>query len=170
MKQRQTVFLSMVLLLVIANVGYWWPRAAEIPRMEPSSTARHFQVEDFSLKIPSGGDDKYARPRRDLFQPKAAIVPTNIKRINNPAPPPKTPEQLEEEAARAELTQIKLVGVVFRGERGQAFLTKGDQVYLAFPGDKVGDRFAVETVTTDTVQLKDSKTNVTGRIPISGNP
>lgn len=170
MKRRQTVFLAIIFPLLGANAWYWWPHAAEVPRMGPTSAARHFTAEDFALKIPSGGEDKYTRPRRDLFQPKVAIVQTNIKKINNPIPPPKTPEQLEEEAARAELSQIKLVGVVFRGDRGQAFLTKGDQVYLAFPGDKVGDRFAVETVTTDTVQLKDSKTNVTGRIPISGNP
>lgn len=170
MTRKHTVFVSIILLLLGANVWYWWPRAGEIPRMETPTGAGRYQTEDFSLKIRSGGDDKHTRPRRNLFQPKMAIVQTNIKKINNPAPPPKTSEQLEEEAARTELSQIKLVGVVFRGDRGQAFLTKGDQVYLAFPGDKVGDRFAVESVTTDTVQLKDSKTNVTGRIPISGNP
>lgn len=170
MTRRQAVFISIILLLLGVNIWYWWPRAGEIHRMETSMGAGRYQAGDFALKIPPGGDNKHTRPRRNLFQPKMAIVQTNIKKINNPAPPPKTPEQLEEEAARTELAQIKLVGVVFRGERGQAFLTKGDQVYLAFPGDKVGDRFTVESVTTDTVQLKDSKTNVTGRIPMSGNP
>ncbi len=139
--------------------------------MEASSVARRFLVEDFELKTSQRIENKNTGTRRDLFQAKLAMVAPSLKKTSSPpAPPPKTPEQLEEEAARAELAQIKLVGVVFRGDRGQAFLTKGDQVYLTFSGDKVGDRFTVESVTTDAVQLKDLKTNVTGRISISGNP
>ena len=171
MSRRHAAYILIISLLLSINVWYWWPRARENPRMERSSTVRHFQIQEFELKIPQGVEDKYTRPRRDLFQPKiVAIHPVSKKSNSPPVPPPKTPEQLEEETARAELAQIKLVGVVFRGDRGQAFLTKGDQVYLAFPGDKVGERFTVETVATDTVQLKDLRTNVTGRIPISGNP
>lgn len=170
MTRRHTVFISLVLLLLGVNIWYWWPRARENPRMETSSAVRRFQIEDFELRIPQGGEDKYTRPRRDLFQPKAVVTHLIAKKTSVPVPPPKTPEQLEEEAARAELAQIKLVGVVFRRDRGQAFMTKGDQVYLVYPGDKVGDRFTVETVATDAVQLKDSKTNVTGRISISGTP
>ncbi len=171
MTRRNAVFISLIVLLLGINLWYWWPRPRETPRMETSSAVRRFQIEDFELKTSQRVENKYAGPRRDLFQPKLAAVPPGLKRTNGPpAPPPKTPEQLEAEAARAELGQIKLVGVVFRGDRGQAFLTKGDQVYLAFPGDKVGERFTVESVATDIVQMKDSKTNVTGRIPISGNP
>jgi len=171
MTRRHAFFILAISLLLGINIWYWWPRTRETPRMETSSSVRHFQIEDFELKTPPGVENKYTRPRRDLFQPKLVAASPSLNRTNSPpAPPPKTPEQLEEEAARAELVQIKLVGVVFRGDRGQAFLTKGDQVYLAFPGEKVGERFTVETVATDTVQLKDSKTNVTGRIPISGNP
>ncbi len=171
MTRRHVVFVSMILLLLGVNLWYWWPRTREIPRIATVSAVRGFQIEDFELKIPRGVGDELVKPRRDLFQPKLAAVSPSLKKTSGPpVPPPKTPEQLEEEAARAEFAQIKLVGVVFRGDRGQAFLTKGDQVYLAFPGDKVGERFMVETVATDTVQLKDPKTNVTGRIPISGNP
>jgi Tfp pilus assembly protein PilP len=102
-----------------------------------------------------------------LFQPKAVVV-AKPKAQTPPPPPPKTPEQLEEEAARAELTQIKLVGVVFRGDKGQAFLVKGDQTYMVSVGEKVGDRFTVDAVTSDSVQLKDPRTSVSGQIPISG--
>lgn len=170
MTRRHAVFVAIIALLLGLNLWYWWPRTREPLRMEASSNERQFQVEDFALRLSQEVGNLNARPRRDLFRAKGAAVQPGVKKTNLPAsPPPKTPEQLEEEAARAELAQLKLVGVVFRGERGQAFLTKGDQVYLAYPGDKVGDRFTVETVTNDAVQLKDSKTNVTGRIPISGN-
>jgi hypothetical protein len=170
MTQRQTVLLLMIPLLVGVNIWYWWPRAGEISRMESSPGVGRFQIEDFALKIPPGVDDKNTRLHRDLFRPKQVIVAKPVvKEPPKPVePPPKTPEQLEEEAARAELSQIKLVGVVFRGERGQAYLTRGDQAYMVFAGGKVGERFTVETIATDTVQLKDAKTNVTGRIPISG--
>jgi Tfp pilus assembly protein PilP len=85
-----------------------------------------------------------------------------------PGPPPKTPEEIAEEAARAELGQLRLVGVVFRGEKGQAFLVKGDQLYMVQTGGRVGDRFQVESIRPESIQLKDPATRVTGSIPVSG--
>ncbi len=85
-----------------------------------------------------------------------------------PGPPPKTPEQLAEEAARAELGQFKLVGVVFRRDKGQAFLVKGEQLYMVHAGEKVGERFRVEAIRADGVQLNDPATRVNGQIPVSG--
>lgn len=167
---------AIILLLLGANIWYWWPRTGKLP-MESSLTMRHYQAEDFALKISPGSDNQHMRRQRDLFRPKLAVAPKAVTpRVavkqppKPPEPPPKTPEQLEEEAARAELAQIKLVGVVFRGERGQAYLTHGDQAYMVFAGGKVGERFTVETIASDSVQLKDPKTNVTGRIPMSGVP
>lgn len=169
MTRRQTVFLSIILLLLSVNIWYWWPGAGEIHRMETSSGVGHYQIEDFALKLPPGVDDKVTRPRRDLFQPKATAIQPILKKASSPsAPPPKTPEQLEEEAAHAELAQIKLLGVVFRGDKGQAYLVRGDEAYLVFAGDRVGSRFTVETITTETVQLRDPATNVSGKIPVSG--
>ncbi|MGH8720990.1 MAG: hypothetical protein ACREU4_03330, partial [Burkholderiales bacterium] len=83
-------------------------------------------------------------------------------------PPPKTPEQLAEEAARDELRQLKLVGVVFRGGKGQAFVVKGDQAYMVHAGEKVGERFRVEAIAPDGIQLLDPASRVNGQIPVSG--
>lgn len=169
MKRRQTVFLAIILLLAGLNIWHWWPRAGEIPRMEAAASARHFTTEDFALKMPPGIEGKHARPRRDLFRPKTVVMRPVPKKANNPSvPPPKTPEQLEEEAARAELAQIRLVGVVFRGDKGQAYLVRGDEAYMVFAGDKVGSRFTVEAIVADAVELRDPATNVGGKIPISG--
>lgn len=85
-----------------------------------------------------------------------------------PPPPPKTPQQLEEDAARAELARIKLVGVVVRDNKPQAFLVNGTETYIVHPGDKAGSRFRVEDIGTDHIRLKDDKTNVVGQVPISG--
>ena len=162
MTRRHIIFVAMISVLLGMNLWYWWPHARETHRMAASSYVRRFQVEDFELKVPTGAEKEDQRSRRNLFLPKVSFAQLSIKKTNNPpAPPPKTPEQLEEDAARAELAQIKLVGVVFRGDRGQAFLTEGEKVFLASEGDKVGERFTVETIATYAVQLKDPKTNVT---------
>jgi Tfp pilus assembly protein PilP len=133
----------------------------------PEGSSNRFRTEDFQLNASPPSVDKSTRAARDLFQPKVVVV-ARPKVQTPPPPPPKTPEQLEEEAARAELTQIKLVGVVFRGDKGQAFLVKGDQTYMVSVGEKVGDRFTVDAVTADSVQLKDPRTSVSGQIPVSG--
>ncbi len=135
-----------------------------------SAPAMAFRPEDFDLKISAAGTEKAQATRRDLFRPKVVLVAKPVKKMDKPPePPPKTPEQLAEEAARAELTQIKLVGVVFRGSKGQAYLTQGDQTFLVIVGDKVGNRFTVDVISVNAVQLSDSSTQVRGTIVVSGN-
>ena len=85
-----------------------------------------------------------------------------------PEPPPKSPEELEREAAQAELAQFRCVGVAFRGSRAQAFLVKGSETFLVSPGDKVGNRFIVDKIASDSVSLQDPNTGVTGQIAVSG--
>jgi hypothetical protein len=58
--------------------------------------------------------------------------------------------------------------VVFRGEKGQAFLVKGDQLYMVNAGGKVGERFLVEAIGPDSIQLKDPGSRVLGQISVSG--
>ena len=136
--------------------------------MGPSSTSPRFQAEDFTVRSAPTVEDRYKAPRRDLFQPKAVAKPAPQKVTAPPPPPPKTPEELEEEAARADLAQIKLMGVVFRGGKGQAYFVKGEQAYLVSEGDMISERFKVETIAADSVKLKDPKTSVAGTIPVSG--
>ena len=57
---------------------------------------------------------------------------------------------------------------MFRGEAGEAFLVKGDEAYIVRNGQKVGERFAVESVGADAVSLKDPRTRVSGKLSVSG--
>lgn len=168
MLQRRAILIGGVLLLMGVNLWYWWPRNSSEPKMGPSLAAPRFQAEDFVVRSAPTAENKYKTPRRDLFQPKAVAKPASKKVEAPPPPPPKTPEELEEEAARADLAQIKLMGVVFRGDKGQAYFVKGDQTYLASEGDMVGGRFKVESIATDAAKLKDPKTSVAGTIQVSG--
>lgn len=166
MKRRYLLLSIAVLLLAVLNLWQW--KSPEGPGEGRVSAVPHtFRVEDFQLKLGLAANDA-ARASRNLFQPWVPPAPPVKKVEAPPAPPPKTPEQLAEEAARAELGQIKLVGVVFRGEKGQAFMVKGDQLYMVQTGEKVGERFQVETIRADGVQLKDPATQVSGQIPVSG--
>ncbi len=165
LSRRQAVLAALTLLLLAVNVAHWWPRGAEGPRMERHPAADGFRPEDFLVRAQPLIEESDGGARRDLFRPKSALA---VAKGSQPPAPVKTPQQLEEEAARAELAQIKLVGVVVRGDKPQAFLTSGTQTYLVHAGDPVGSRFRVEDIGTDNIRLKDAKTNVSGQIPISG--
>jgi hypothetical protein len=172
MKHRYLWLAIAILMLGVLNL-WQWKAPAGATRERGRAIAGAVRPDDLQLKVGLAAADS-ARTSRNLFQPRlpAPVAPARKKvepKVEAPPPPPaKTPEQLAEEAARAELGQIKLVGVVFRGEKGQAFLVKGDQVYMVNTGGKVGERFEVEAIRPDSIQLKDPATRVNGQIPVSG--
>jgi hypothetical protein len=172
MKRRYLLLGLAVFLLGVLNLWQW--KSPEGPgRGRSSAPAGSLRPDDFQLRVGLAAAES-ARSGRDLFQmrlpppPPPPVKVVETKAEPPPGPPPKTPEQLAEEAARAELGQIKLVGVVFRGEKGQAFLVKGDQVYMVHAGGRVGERFHVEAIRPDSIQLRDPATRVSGQIPVSG--
>lgn len=166
MKRKHLLLGAAVLLLAALNF-LQWKSPDGVSRDRSSARPGTFRAEDFQLKA-GFATAEAVKANRNLFQLKLPPAPPVKKITAPPGPPPKTPEQLAEEAARAELGQIKLVGVVFRGEKGQAFLVKGDQLYMVQSGEKVGERFQVEVIRPDSVQLKDPATQVSGQIPVSG--
>ncbi len=163
MNRRQIILGALVGLLVVANLIYWWPRSPENPKMAGTPPRERFKAEDFRLRL---AREESIKVRRDLFRPRVAVDLARSSRP--PAPPPKSPEQLAADAARAELAEYQVAGVVFRGQRGHAYLVRGSQKYLVTDGDRVGERFTVVSVAADAVQLRDSSTNVTGRLPVAG--
>lgn len=170
MKRGHGLLVLGVVLLATANAARWWFMDRGAARTEVARTVPGaFQAENFHLEMVAPSSEAEAKPYRDPFQPKfASLLP--VQKSITKAPPPllKTPEQLAEEAARAELAQIKLMGVVFRGDQGQAYLVKGEQTYMVFAGETIGERFRVETIHPDSVQLLDPATQVSGQILVSG--
>lgn len=162
---RHIILAVLTLLLLTVNAVYWWPPSAEGPKMDRQPTAGNFRPENFMVRAQPLTEDPDNTARRDLFRPKSALA---VATGNQPLPPSKTPQWLEQEAARAELVQIKLVGIVIRANKPQAFLTSGTQTYMVYVGDPVGNRFRVDDIGVDNIRLKDTKTNVTENIPILG--
>lgn len=170
-KQRKMLFGAIALLLLAANFVRWWAGEHPLKRDVKATAHADIRPEDLVLRLDTRSETQPAG--RDPFAPKIIVAAhPPIKKVVTPTPPPgpppKTPEELEQDAARAELAAIKLVGVVFKGEAAQAFLVKGDQVFLAVIGDKVGSRFTVDKITADSVTLNDPKTAVSGSVSISG--
>lgn len=170
MKPRYLLLGLAVLLLAGLNVLRWMWTDKPAPTRAAASI---YAAEEFRLRtgVAAAGHE---RSGRDLFRPKLPPPAPAPKVVTPPpepppaGPPPKTPEQLAEEAARDELRQLKLVGVVFRGGKGQAYVVKGDQAYLVHAGEKVGERFRVEAIAADGIQLIDPASRVNGQIPVSG--
>lgn len=168
MKHRKWIIAAVVLALVALNVWRWWPAGSAKPGSMPGtvSPSATFRTEDFEIRaLPA---DPPGRMQRDLFRPKTAAKPVAKGSVKAPEPPPKSPEELEREAAQAELAQFRCVGVAFRGGRAQAFLVKGGETFLVSPGDKVGNRFIVDKIVSDAVSLQDPNTGVAGQIAVSG--
>lgn len=167
MNRRAVLMAGGAALLVALNLWNWWPRAPQKTREAPAP-ASGFRPDDFRLKIEVIPEAGTASPARDLFQAKRPPPPPVRSLAAPPPPPPKTPEELAAEAARAELAQFRLIGIVARGGRAQGFLMKGEQSFMVYAGDRAGDRFTVESITTEGVVLKDPRTGVSGQIAVSG--
>lgn len=108
-------------------------------------------------------------PRRNLFQPRGSTYPTNTTHARQVvAQPPVIAGQNEAEAADSRLGKLKLLGVVFRGGEGQAYLALDKESVIAHAGDTVFGQFVVVKIIVDAVELRDLKSNLTRRIPVSG--
>jgi hypothetical protein len=171
--RRQALLLAAV--AVVAALNAWrWLAPPQPGARASAAAARGLRPEDFQLRLGLAASDTLPGGR-NLFQPRlpppAPPAPAKVVEVKPeppPGPPPKTPEELAQEAARAEIGQIKLMGVLFRGEKGQAFLVKGAEMYMVQAGGRVGDRFRVQAIAPDSVQLTDPATRVSGQIPVSG--
>jgi len=169
--KRYLPYLVVLGLLVGLNFVHW--RMPESVR--DSSTSRHdsFTSTDYQVRVSSGAAQESEAPR-DLFFGAAASpvahrpVAVRARPIQPPEPPPKTAEELQEEAARAELAALKVTGIAFRGGKGQAYITAGEESYVVKAGDRIAERFDVLEITAEYVSLKDPTTSVGAKVPLQG--
>lgn len=167
MKRRYSMYLGLIALLVAANLGRWWLHSEKGAEISVAS-GKVFLPEDFRLHadLPAA-----AEPRRNLFQPKSGahrMTTTQNRQAMVAAQPKAQPGQIEAEAAGIGLGKLKLLGVVFRAGKGQAYLAMEKENVISFAGDTVFGQFVVEKVDVDSVELRDLKNNTSRRIPVSG--
>lgn len=166
MNRRHMLLLGAAGLLLALNVWHWWPKSTRSNGVSGGvSAGKTLRIEDFVIHgVPEG---KLPPAKRDVFQPKRPVVVKPPAAKKPPEPPPKSAEELEHEAAQAEYAQIRCLGIAFRENRGVAMMSSGQQIFHVGVGERVGNRFVVDKIETNGVQLKDPKTGVGGKISLS---
>lgn len=181
MTRHRVILLILATLLVAINAWRWLgasPAASTHPR--PGTTVT--RASDLALTTSTREAPGATGKSRDLFRwraasqpavrPVAATRPLPVVPVAalppEAGPPPKTAQQLAEEAAQADLAQFRLAGVVVRNNRSEAYLIKGEQIHLVRRGDRVGDRFTVEALDADRIVLADPATHVRGTLQVAG--
>lgn len=168
MNRRHSVYLGLIALLVAVNLVRWWPH----PGNGAGKSAMRGNVylpEDFRLRMDSSA--AAGKLQRNLFQQKSGatrMAPTQNRQNMVAAKPAAQPGQRIAEAAGGELGKLKLLGVVFRAGKGQAYLAMEKENVIAFAGDTMFGQFVVDKVDVDGVELRDLKNNTSRRIPVSG--
>lgn len=169
MTRRYAVYLGLIALLVLVNLGRWWLHSGS--GIEDSAVRGKIMLpEDFRVRVnyPAASGEM----RRNLFQPASASAATvahggkTMAKAVMPYPP--APAHNEAEAAGNRLGKLKLLGVVFRNGKGQAYLAQGKESAIAQVGDTVFGQFAIDRVAVEAVELRDLQTNTSRRIPVSG--
>jgi len=161
------MMLIVIALLLLANFARWYFSAdrADAPVVQSAYLAA-----DFRLKAAAVPEMLPVAMHRDLFERSAIQVKRVVKETRSPAPIRQALEQEPAQVAPAqdEMSQIKLLGVVVRGGRAQAYLAYGTSTYLVYDQDTVANRFYVARVAVDSVEMLDQKLNIRKTIPLSG--
>ena len=172
MNRRYVIYLGLIAVLAVILLGRWWPNAAK-QQAGLMTGSQIYLPEDFHLRMESNNTSTAVH--RDLFQPVGkAAVQTSARNTIKPVAfkavvqAPVKIEPTAAEIAAIEMGKIKLLGVVFRASKGQAFLSRDKQNFMAYSGDTVLGHYVVEKISVDAVDLKDLKTNISRKISVSG--
>jgi hypothetical protein len=169
MKRKQLLFAAVVVLLLGLNVWRWLPVSTEAATVRTHRAT--LSTDELALRVTSIATDS-GPPQRDLFQAREAPAPRPQARtvVAKPeGPPPKSPEELAAEQLQAEFDSIKVVGIVFQDGVGQAFIAIGDSSEIVGVGDALKERFKVEAISDDAVDLRAIDGSVGGRVALTGS-
>lgn len=168
MNRRYSIYFGLIALLIAANFVRVWLDSGEVAG-ETVAHGKEFLPEDFRLHVdlPATGE-----PQRNLFQSlgvsRMATTHAKKSKVKAVTQTPLKLEKNEADLAVDQLAKLKLLGVVFRGSKGQAYLGQDKESVIAFAGDTVFGQFVISRIFVDAVELRDLKTNTIRRIPVSG--
>jgi hypothetical protein len=159
-----------IALLVLANLGRWY--FAGLPIEESHTKSEVISATELMLNTSLAEGGNVQAMQRDLFRiqtrQREKIAAPVLKQVKLHTAPVKTAVQLEQEAAQNDLSRIKLLGVVVRKGKAQAYMSKGTDTFLVYAGDMFANRYKVERVTLDSAEIFDQKVNIRQTIVLSG--
>jgi hypothetical protein len=97
--------------------------------------------------------------------PKSLTPPTTLP----PPPPPPSPEEIAAEQARQQLSQFRYLGYLNRGDKEQAFLSKGNDLFIVKRGDAIIGTFLLKEANSNFAVIQDSATKVEITLALTGS-
>lgn len=101
------------------------------------------------------------KQKRDLITKPVFTAPT-------PTIPEKTPEQIAEEMAKADLSKFRFLGYLTGDRDNTLFLSKDGENFLVKSGDRLLGNYEVKEAGKEYVVLRDTVTGVEVRVELSG--
>ncbi len=168
MNGRYRLYYLAIALLVLANLGRWvW---VSLPTGSAQRGVQAFEPGDFQLRW--SGLAAQTPLRRDLFQPfnAARAVTASSRPVSRSLTQAQTPAPIVPPASSADdrISRLRLLGVVMREGRAQAYLALDKSSAMAYAGDTVFERFIVGRIDVDAVELRSMDGGTLRKIPISG--
>lgn len=163
---RHLFMMGAIVMLVVLNIWRWWPAPNETAGQ--AKTTRKISLAENEINflnyIPP--DRKEQAVARNLFAPvveKASYTrPVKVaKQTNKPAS--------KSENRQSELSTFKLEGVLDTDGRVQAFLSRQDDVYMVYRGERVAKAIVVEKITHDGILLKDESSGSSQWVILGGD-
>lgn len=162
---KYRLMLVVIALLLLANIARWY-FAADATDVPVAGVV--YSVTDFRLKAAVAPAESVATMRRDIFRSSARQESQVSDKARTRKEQVKLPESVTTSSEQNEIALIRLLGVVVREGRPQAYLAYGGSTYLVYEQDMVANRFYVARVAVDTVEMLDQKLNIRKTIPLSG--
>jgi hypothetical protein len=191
-KEQQIKLLAVLVAIIIVIVAY--QRATDdAPRTQPLTYTRGMKVASpvrRGMAVPGGATDpllvflqrrieKYPGVARDLFRmgsangqakQRPALITKPIATVTLPTStiPVKTPEEIEADLARADLSRFRFLGYL-TDKDSSLFLSKDGELFIVKSGDTILKNYQVKTVGKDYVVLFDTITKVEVRVELTGS-
>ncbi len=119
--------------------------------------------------------EHYPGVSRDLFRvsapkPKPIVKPQPVivAQPTMTGPPPKSPEEIAAEIARADLSTFRFLGYL-TDKDSSLFLSKDGELFIAKSGDTLLKNYRIKSAGKDHVILYDAATKVEVRVDLTGS-